>query len=102
MHSWVQQELKLAGGVAEPSADMQQVLSVRRGTTVPAWQAFLTLHKVGADSWLAQGSHTPGSVQVSTHGMERRACRTQHVLDVLSRSSGRRRTSEASNSWGRA
>ena len=47
MHSRVQQELKLAGAVAsEPSADVDRVLSVRRGTTVPSWHAWVTLHKV--------------------------------------------------------
>ena len=45
----VQQELKAAGATtAEPSADLDSVLLVRRGTTVPAWHAWLTLHKVRA------------------------------------------------------
>ena len=31
---------------AEPSADLDSVLLVRRGTTVSPWHAWLTLHKV--------------------------------------------------------
>ena len=46
LHDRVQQELKLAGAGAEPSAELQRVLLVRRGTTVPAWHAWYTLHKV--------------------------------------------------------
>ncbi len=40
------ERLQLEGGVSEPDADVQRVLGVRRGTTVPAWHAWLTLHKV--------------------------------------------------------
>ncbi len=46
MRSQVQQELKAAGATAEPSADLDSVLLVRRGTTVSPWHAWLTLHKV--------------------------------------------------------
>ena len=42
----VMRHTQLEGGVSEPDADVQRVLGVRRGTTVPAWHAWLTLHKV--------------------------------------------------------
>ena len=60
MRGRVQQELKAAGATTEPNADLDGVLLVRRGTTVPAWHAWLTLHKVRASQTLSSAAPATG------------------------------------------